>query len=135
MILDEIVKAKAEELERRRHNMPLSELEKLGSKSSRKDFASALKGDDIRLIAEVKKASPSKGVICPDLDPVKLAQTYAKSDAAAISVLTEERYFRDSLEHLSSISKELEGRKIPLLRNLGRKKNATTIRVIAAIHS
>jgi indole-3-glycerol phosphate synthase len=116
MILDEIVKAKAEELQRRRHNMPLSELEKLGSKSSRKDFASALKGDDIRLIAEVKKASPSKGVICPDLDPLKLAQTYAKSGAAAISVLTEERYFGGSLEHLSSISKELEGRNIPLLR-------------------
>ncbi len=116
MILDDIVRAKAEELERRRHNMPLSELEKLGSKSSKKDFASALKGDDVRLIAEVKKASPSKGLLCSDFDPIKLARTYAQSGAAAISVLTEERYFGGGLEHLSSISKELEGRRIPLLR-------------------
>ena len=116
MILDDIVRAKAEELERRRHNMPLSELEKLGSKSSKKDFASALKGDDVRLIAEVKKASPSKGVLCSDFDPIELARTYAQSGAAAISVLTEERYFGGGLEHLSSISKELEGRRIPLLR-------------------
>ncbi|GAI57014.1 unnamed protein product, partial [marine sediment metagenome] len=112
--IDEIVKAKAEELERRRQNMPLSELEKLGSKSSKKDFAAALKGDDIRLIAEVKKASPSRGVIARDLDPVKLARTYAQNGAAAISVLTEERYFGGSLEHLSAISAELE--KTPLLR-------------------
>ncbi|MCK4362607.1 MAG: indole-3-glycerol phosphate synthase TrpC [Dehalococcoidia bacterium] len=112
--IDEIVRAKAEELERRRQNMPLSELEKLGSKSSKKDFAAALKGDDIRLIAEVKKASPSRGVIARDLDPVKLAQTYAQNGAAAISVLTEERYFGGSLEHLSAISAELE--KTPLLR-------------------
>ena len=116
MILDDIVKAKAEELIRQKQNMPLSELEKLGSKSSKKDFASALKGDDVRLIAEVKKASPSKGLLCSDFDPIKLAQTYAQSGAAAISVLTEERYFGGSLEHLSSISKELEGRRIPLLR-------------------
>ncbi len=113
-MLDEIVKVKAEELERRRQNMPLSELEKLGSKSSKKDFAAALKGDDVRLIAEVKKASPSRGVIARDLDPVKLAQTYAENGATAISVLTEERYFEGSLEHLSAISAELE--KIPLLR-------------------
>ena len=121
MMLDEIVRTKAEELERRRQNIPLPELEKLGSKSA-KNFAAALKGDDIRLIAEVKRASPSRGMICPDLDPVKLARTYAQNGAAAISVLTEERYFGGSLEHLSAISKGLgEGsergeRKVPLLR-------------------
>ncbi len=115
MILDEIVKAKAEELAIRKQNISLSELEKLGSKSA-KNFAAALRGDDIRLIAEVKKASPSKGLLRPDLDPVKLARTYAQSGAAAISVLTEERYFQGSLEHLSAISKELERRKIPILR-------------------
>jgi indole-3-glycerol phosphate synthase len=102
--------------------MPLSELEKLGTKSSKKDFAAALKGDDIRLIAEVKRASPSRGVICPNLDPIKLARTYAQNGAAAISVLTDERYFGGSLEHLAAISQELERRgeegerEIPVLR-------------------
>ena len=115
MILDDIVKAKAEELERRRQNMPLSELEKLGSKSA-KNFASAIKGDDIRLIAEVKKASPSRGLICAHLDPLRLAQTYADNGAAAISVLTEERYFQGSLEHLAAIKGMLNQREIPLLR-------------------
>ena len=116
MLLDEIVKAKLEELARRKQTMPLARLEPLSSKKPLRDFASALRGDGIRLIAEVKKASPSKGLICPDLDPVELARTYAQSGAAAISVLTEERYFQGSLEHLSAISQELEGRKIPLLR-------------------
>jgi len=119
MILDEIVKAKAEELTKRKQTMPLARLEALCSKNSKKpprDLAAALRGDDIRLIAEVKKASPSKGLICPDLDPIEMARTYAQSGAAAISVLTEERYFHGSLEHIANISEELEGRNIPLLR-------------------
>ena len=113
MILDEIVAAKKEELAKRKQTMPLARLE---SNSSKKlDFASALREEGTRLIAEVKKASPSKGVICPNLDPVKLARTYADNGASAISVLTEERYFQGSLEHLASISRELQGQK-PLLR-------------------
>jgi len=121
MILDEIVRAKAEELTRRKQDIPLSEMEAISSKNSKraKNFAAALRGDDIRLIAEVKRASPSKGLLCPDLDPVKLAQTYAQNGAAAISVLTEERYFHGSLEHLSAISTKREGwreRDIPILR-------------------
>lgn len=113
-MLDEIVEAKAEELERRRQNMPLSELEKLGSKSSKRDFAAAIKGDDVRLIAEVKRASPSRGVIRHNLDHIKLARTYAQNGAAAISVLTDERYFGGSLEHLEAIKEAID--KIPLLR-------------------
>jgi len=119
MILDEIVKAKAEELSKRKQNIPLSEMEAISLKKRPRDFAAALRGDDIQLIAEVKKASPSKGLLCPDLDPVKLAQSYAQSGAAAISVLTEERYFQGSLEHLAAISKEREGwgdSNIPILR-------------------
>ena len=114
MILDEIVEAKAGELTKRKQNMPLSALEKLGLEGSKKDFAAALKGDDIRLIAEVKMASPSRGVLRTDLDPVKLARTYAKNGAAAISVLTEERYFGGSLEHLAAIGEAMDN--IPLLR-------------------
>jgi indole-3-glycerol phosphate synthase len=113
MILDEIVTAKADELIRRKQAMPLAGLEeRIGEQKL--DFAAALKGDNVRLIAEVKKASPSRGVIDPNLDPIKLAQIYTKNGAAAISVLTEERYFEGSLEHLSAIKEELD--KIPLLR-------------------
>ena len=114
MILDEIVEAKAGELTRRKQNTPLSALEKLGSKGSKKDFAAALKGDDIRLIAEVKMASPSRGVLRTDLDPVELARIYAQNGAAAISVMTEERYFGGSLENLAAIGEAMDN--IPLLR-------------------
>lgn len=116
MIVDEIVNAKAEELARRKQTMPLARLEPLSSKKSPRDFAASLQGDSVRLIAEVKRASPSKGLLCTDLDPVKLAKTYAQCGAAAVSVLTEESYFQGSLEHLSAISKEFEERKIPILR-------------------
>jgi len=116
MILDEIVVAKKEELTKRKQTMPLAELESNRAKNLKKlDFALALSGDGIRLIAEVKKASPSRGMICPDLDPVKLARTYADNGASAISVLTEAKYFKGSLEYLASIHHELQGRK-PLLR-------------------
>jgi indole-3-glycerol phosphate synthase len=114
MILDEILEAKAEALTRRKQDVPLSELEKIGVTGSKKDFHAALKGDDIRLIAEVKMASPSRGVLRTDLDPVELARTYAQSGAAAISVLTEERYFGGSLEHLAAITEAVDN--IPLLR-------------------
>lgn len=114
MILDEIVEVKAKELTKRKQGIPLSELEKLGPKGSKKDFAAALVGDDIRLIAEVKMASPSRGVLRTDLDPVELARTYAQNGAAAISVLTEERYFGGSLEHLVAIGEAVDN--IPLLR-------------------
>ncbi len=113
MILNEIIKAKKEELARRKRNIPLSELK---APSSKKDFASALRGQGIPLIAEVKKASPSRGLLCPDFDPLRLAQTYADNGAAAISVLTEERYFQGSLEHLTAIEGMLNQRGIPLLR-------------------
>lgn len=113
MILDEIIEAKKEELARRKRTIPLSELEAL---SSKKDFALALRGEGIQLIAEVKRASPSRGVICPHFDPLRLAQTYADNGAAAISVLTEERYFQGSLEHLAAIKEMLNQREIPVLR-------------------
>jgi indole-3-glycerol phosphate synthase len=110
MILDDIVEAKTEELAERKQTVPLTALqERIRIQFFREpDFTTALKGDSVRLIAEVKKASPSRGVICPNFDPIELARTYAHSGASAISVLTEERYFGGSLEHLSAISQEME---------------------------
>ncbi len=117
MMLTRILQDKADEVESRQHSMPLGQLEVLiAEQSPARDLASALKGDGIRLIAEVKKASPSRGVIAPDLDPVKLALSYADNGAAAISVLTEARHFQGSLDHLLAIRGALAGRGIPLLR-------------------
>jgi indole-3-glycerol phosphate synthase len=120
MILDEIVQSKKESLKQRKREMPLRELKRRCADMKRKpvDFASTLRGDDIRLIAEVKKASPSKGIINADIDPVELATTYAANGAAAISVLTEEKYFKGSIDYLKAIREVFDSAKIrvPLLR-------------------
>jgi indole-3-glycerol phosphate synthase len=115
MFLDKIVAQKLEEIKQRQKAVPLAELEAaIKEKAPPLDFAAALKGNSLCLIAEVKRASPSRGVLSPDLDAVKLAQTYARCGAAAISVLTESRYFGGSREDLEAVRRELP--KIPLLR-------------------
>jgi indole-3-glycerol phosphate synthase len=115
MFLDKIVAQKLAELEEVQKNVPLSELKAAArEKAPPLDFAAALKGKNIRLIAEVKRASPSRGALKPDLDAVSLAETYARCGAAAISVLTEGHYFGGSGEDLKAIRHKLP--KIPLLR-------------------
>lgn len=115
MFLDKIVAEKLEELEQGQKNTPLSELRAaVREKAPPLDLAAALKGDNLRLIAEVKRASPSRGILRPDLNAVRLAETYARCGAAAISVLTESRYFGGSGEDLVAIRRRLP--KIPLLR-------------------
>jgi indole-3-glycerol phosphate synthase len=115
MFLDRIVKEKRDELEQRQKNTPLAELEAvIREKPLPLDLAAALGGDSLRLIAEFKRASPSGGVLRADLDPVKLAETYARCGAAAISVLTESRYFGGSGEDLEAIRRKLPN--TPLLR-------------------
>jgi indole-3-glycerol phosphate synthase len=81
----------------------------------RRDFISALKNPrgDIALIAEVKKASPSAGIICKDFDPVKIAKEYEAAGASCLSVLTDEKFFQGSLDYLRQIRAAV---KIPLLR-------------------
>ena len=117
MILDQIVADNLQELEARKRSLPLAELQRMALEQPPPlDFASALRGDRIRLIAEVKKASPSRGVIRPDFNPVEIAQIYASNGASAISVLTEARYFQGSLDHLKDIRKALRNKRLPLLR-------------------
>ena len=82
----------------------------------RRDFFAALarpRVGDIGLIAEVKKASPSKGVICPDFDPVRIAREYEAAGASCLSVLTDEKFFQGSLDYLRAIRQAVS---LPLLR-------------------
>jgi len=117
MILDQIVADKKIELEARKRSLPLAELKrKIEKQVAALDFAEALRGDRIRLIAEVKKASPSKGVIRADFDPVAIAKTYADNGASAISVLTEVKHFQGSISYLPEIRAALGNKKVPLLR-------------------
>jgi indole-3-glycerol phosphate synthase len=116
MILDQIVSDNLRELEDKKRRLPVVELQKMASEQPPAlDLASALRGDGVQLIAEVKKASPSRGVIRLDFDPVEIARIYAGNGAAAISVLTEARHFQGSLDHLKNIGKALSN-KLPLLR-------------------
>lgn len=114
MILDDIIAYKRTELAETKRRVPLAEIRSRAKDAGAvRGFEKALTGNDIRLIAEAKKASPSKGVICEDFDPVKIAQSYEGSGAACISVLTETKYFQGSLDYLGLIRKAV---KIPLLR-------------------
>ncbi|TRZ48239.1 MAG: indole-3-glycerol-phosphate synthase, partial [Dehalococcoidia bacterium] len=117
MILDKIVSDNLPELETRKRDLPLEELKRVVlAQPPPLDFASALRGDGIQLIAEVKKASPSRGVICHSFNPVEIAQTYASNGASTISVLTETMYFQGSLNHLKDIRDALGNNRLPLLR-------------------
>ena len=113
-MLNKIMAQKREEVKQRKQRVPLPVLkERIAQRKAPLDLAAALGGEQIRLIAEVKRASPSRGILCPDFEPVALAKTYVQGGAAAISVLTEEKYFGGSLGHLSAI-RDAVG--LPLLR-------------------
>lgn len=113
-ILEKIIQTKKEELENYTSSY-VKHLESLALERKKKvlDFKKAITGKGINIIAEVKKASPSKGVIRYDFEPVTIAKIYEENGAKAISVLTDKQYFQGSIEYLYNISKEVN---LPLLR-------------------
>lgn len=112
--LQTIVDRKAEDLAVRRRERPLRTLTDAPLFAGpRRDFAASLAQPGRRIVAEVKRSSPSLGRIRDDFDPVAIGSGYAGAGAAAISVLTEERFFEGSLEHLAAIRARVD---VPLLR-------------------
>ena len=117
-ILDRIVEAKTIRLEAAKRRKPVNDLVEAAMarvpSRVRHSFANALGPDDrVNIIAEIKQRSPSKGIICEDFDPGRIAESYADSGASALSVLAEEDFFGGSLDHLEAIRSRVA---LPLLR-------------------
>ncbi|MFC1485060.1 indole-3-glycerol phosphate synthase TrpC [bacterium] len=114
-ILQKIVDAKREELEITKKNNPLDVMyeEFKNTKIKKISFANALKKKGVNIIAEIKKASPSKGDLRADLDVAEYAKIYEKAGASAISVLTEKNFFKGDIEYLKKVKKIVN---IPALR-------------------
>ncbi|MEA5578613.1 indole-3-glycerol phosphate synthase TrpC [Anabaena sp. UHCC 0451] len=144
-ILEEIVWQKEIEVEQMREKLPLAELQKTAlSAPPTRDFIAALRQGKTKpaLIAEVKKASPSKGVLRADFDPVEIAKSYQDGGASCLSVLTDKKFFQGSFENLSLVRAAVD---LPLLCKefiiypyqmyLARINGADAVLLIAAILS
>jgi indole-3-glycerol phosphate synthase len=142
-ILEEIVWYKEKEIDKMREQVPLMELQhKVGEAAPTRDFVAALRQGKTQpaLIAEVKKASPSKGVIREDFDPIAIAQAYQAGGASCVSVLTDEKFFQGSFSYLRQIRQTID---LPLLCKdfviypyqlyLARVNGADAVLLIAAI--
>lgn len=142
-ILEKIVWHKEIEVEKMRESLPLLELRKqILQMQPPRDFRQALQDSQLKpaLIAEVKKASPSKGIIRPDFEPVAIAQAYVQGNATCLSVLTDREFFQGSFDYLAQIRQAVD---LPLLCKefilypyqvyLARSKGADAVLLIAAI--
>jgi indole-3-glycerol phosphate synthase len=142
-ILEEIVWHKEKEVDRMREKLPLSELrQQVTTVAPPLDFLGAIKNGKTNpaLIAEVKKASPSKGVIREDFDPVAIARSYQQGGASCLSVLTDEKFFQGSFENLALVRAAVD---LPLLCKefiiypyqiyLARARGADAVLLIVAI--
>jgi len=116
MFLDQIVSQTRVDLEQRKRVLPLEELQRLVlAQAAPRDLLEALRPRSksrISLIAEIKRASPSKGVFAPHIDPIALACTYEANGATAISVLTEPHFFLGELAYLPPIKQAVS---VPVL--------------------
>lgn len=142
-ILEEIVWHKEVEVEKMRARLPLLQLrQQVQDVAPPKDFLAALSNGKTKpaLIAEVKKASPSKGIIRADFNPVAIAKAYENAGASCLSVLTDEKFFQGSFNNLSLVRQEVE---LPLLCKefiiypyqiyFARAKGADAVLLIAAV--
>ncbi|MBM3726419.1 MAG: indole-3-glycerol phosphate synthase TrpC [Acidobacteria bacterium] len=112
-ILARIVRAKQDDLERRRHLLPEWERAAAALAGSHRGFFQALAARMPAIIAEIKKASPSKGILAHDFDPRRTARQYHQGGASAVSVLTDEPFFQGSLADLTAVRSEIA---LPVLR-------------------
>ena len=116
-ILDHIITDKRHEVRQRKEQQPLELLKDKvrGLKKCRNFYKAVTKKNPrrINVVAEVKKASPSAGLIRPDFDPVHIARTYERCGADAISVLTDEKYFQGRLDYLTAVKEAVS---LPVLR-------------------
>lgn len=110
-VLQKILRTTRLEMENREKSVPMEKLESRNTPV--RDFESALRTKGVSIIAEIKRKSPSQGMIRADIDPVQMAKIYEKNGASAISVLTDEPYFGGSLDLLREIRALVE---LPILR-------------------
>jgi indole-3-glycerol phosphate synthase len=116
-ILKQIVAVKAEEVERLKREVPVAELERLAAdQPAPLNMVGALTGASIRVIAEIKKRSPTKGDLRPDMDVAELASVYSSNGAAAISVLTNADHFGGRIGDLATVAKVAHATGVPVLR-------------------
>ena len=116
-VLTRIVDVKRREVERLKVEMPLANLMKrIEGQTFPLDAASVLHRDRVAIIAEIKKASPAKGLLMPNFDAATLAETYVGNGASAISVLTNVDHFQGSIEHLETARRVAYPAGVPVLR-------------------
>ncbi|HHV74687.1 MAG TPA: indole-3-glycerol phosphate synthase TrpC [Thermoanaerobacterium sp.] len=106
MILDDIIVKKKKQVEMKKIEKPLDDiLKEIKNEKNVRNFKEALMGDDMSIIAEIKKASPSKGIILDDFDHIKIAKLYEDINVEAISVLTEKNYFKGDDAYINDVKK------------------------------
>lgn len=115
MILDILAQSTKKRIEEQKKVISLEQMKETAEHMPKKnfEFEKALRGNDIQFICEVKKASPSKGLIAPDFPYVEIAKSYENAGAAAVSVLTEPEYFKGDDKYVSEISKNIS---LPIIR-------------------
>ena len=113
-VLEQIIAQTREDLVKRKKRIAMRDFQDFEDYHRQKrSLKAALRGEDVRILAEIKKASPSKGLIREDFDPQRIAAQYQDGGASAISVLTDEPFFQGKGEYLTAVSREVS---IPVLR-------------------
>jgi indole-3-glycerol phosphate synthase len=113
-VLRTIIAARRRRIEEARASVPLESLRRTAeARSDFRDFSAAISGEVLSVIAELKKASPSRGLLRPEYRPLEIAQAYQQAGASALSVLTEEEFFQGSLNDLMAVRRVVS---LPVLR-------------------